>query len=125
LQKAGLDVTILREELNQGRTILEKLSDHADEAGFAVILLTADDFGRAKDATADNFRARQNVIFEMGLFIGLLGRRKVGAVYEPSVELPSDLHGILYVQYVKGGTWKQEVIREIRAAGIAVNLNKL
>ena len=47
LQNAGLDVTILHEQPNQGRTILEKFADHAGEAGFAVVLLTADDVGSA------------------------------------------------------------------------------
>ena len=86
LQNAGLDVTILHEQLEQGRTILEKLSDHASEAGFAVVLLTADDVGGKKGASPDSLqpRARQNVVFELGLFIGLLGRRRV-CTDEPSV----------------------------------------
>ena len=39
-------------------------------------------------------RARQNVVFETGLFMGLLGRKKVCVVYEPVVELSSDLEGV-------------------------------
>jgi predicted nucleotide-binding protein len=125
LQKAGLDATILHEALNQGRTIAEKLFDHADEAGFAVVLLTADDEGSEKGASSLQLRARQNVVFEMGLFIGRLGRDKVCAVYESGVELPSDLQGILYVKYVKGGTWKHDVAKEIAGAGIEVDFTKL
>jgi predicted nucleotide-binding protein len=125
LQNAGLAVTILHEQPNKGRTILEKFADHAAEAGFAVILLTADDFGRAKDATDDKLRARQNVVFELGFFCGLLGRRHVCAVYETGVELPSDLHGFAYVEYDKSGLWKHAVAKEISAAGIPVDFSKL
>jgi len=61
----------------------------------------------------------------MGFFIGLLGRDTVCAVYEPDVELPSDLQGIVYVKYVKGGAWKHDVAREIAATGIRVDFTKL
>ena len=52
----------------------------------------------------------------MGLFVGKLGRDKVCAVVEPDVELPSDLQGIVRIEYVKGGTWKYDVLGEIKAA---------
>jgi len=88
LKSAGLDVTILHKEANEGRTLLEKFADYAGEAGFAVVLLTADDVGGKKGASPDSFqpRARQNVVFELGFFFGLLGRGKVCAVYESGVE---------------------------------------
>jgi predicted nucleotide-binding protein len=125
LQKAGLDVTILDEQTNEGRTLLEKFSDHAAEAGFAVVLLSADDVGRAKDATVDNFRARQNVVFELGFFCGKLGRDKVCAVRENGVEIPSDVHGFAYFDYDSAGSWKHRVAKEINRAGIKVDFDKL
>ena len=48
-------------------------------------------------------------LFEMGSFIGLLGRDKVCAVFEPGVELPSDLEGVMRIQYAEGGTWKHNI----------------
>ncbi len=129
LQSAGLDVTILHEQPNKGRTVLEKFSEHAAEAGFAVVLLTADDIGRVKDAEStvvwENPRARQNVVFELGFFFGLLGRGGVCAVYETGVELPSDLHGLAYVEHDSAGVWKLAVAKEIDAAGIEVDFSKL
>src|ERR1700730_1995931 len=125
LQRAGLDVTILHEQPNKGRTVLEKFSEHAAEAGFAVVLLTADDIGRVKEAESTVVwelpRARQNVVFELGFFCGLLGRGRVCAVYETGVELPSDLHGLAYVEYDSAGVWKHAVAKEIDAAGIKVD----
>lgn len=127
LQNARLDVTILHEQLEQGRTILEKLSDHAAEAGFAVVLLTADDVGGKKGASPDSLqpRARQNVVFELGLFIGLLGRRRVCAVCETGVEFPSDLHGLARIEYDSEGAWRHKVAKEIHGAGIEVDFSKL
>ena len=120
-------MTILHEQLEQGRTILEKLSDHASEAGFAVVLLTADDVGGKKGASPDSLqpRARQNVVFELGLFIGLLGRRRVCAVCEAGVEFPSDLHGLAHIEPDSEGAWRHKVAKEIHGAEIEVDFSKL
>jgi predicted nucleotide-binding protein len=127
LQRAGVDVTILHDELNRGRTLLEKFADHGAEAGFAVVLLSADDLGRAKNAPSDSLqpRARQNVVFELGFFVGFLGRARVCAVYEAGVEEPSDLQGLAKVQHVPAGRWKHEVAKEINGAGIELDFSKL
>ncbi len=69
-------------------------------------------------------RARQNVVFELGFFFGSLGRRRVCAVYEKDVELPSDLHGFVYVGCDQAGRWKYDLAKEIKAAGYDVDLNK-
>jgi predicted nucleotide-binding protein len=131
LQNAGLDVTILHEQPNKGRTLIEKFAAHAQDAGFAVVLLTADDMGAAKPALGPLLtpmlkdRARQNVVFELGFFIGLLGRERVCALYEPGVEWPSDLNGIAYVEYDSVGRWISQVAKEINAAGINLDFSKL
>lgn len=69
-------------------------------------------------------RARQNVVFELGLFIGMLGRDKVAVLYEQGVELPSDMSGILYTSLDSDGAWKLSLGRELLAAGVAVDLNR-
>jgi predicted nucleotide-binding protein len=121
----GLQPVILHEQTNKGRTIIEKFSDHAQAAGFAIVLLSADDIGGPKQASRLNPRARQNVILELGYFFGALGRDRVCAVYEEGVERPSDLDGLVYVKYDKEGSWKYQVGKEIRAAGYEADLNKL
>jgi len=118
----GRRPTILHEQPNQGRTIIEKFEDHALEAGFAVVLLTADDVGRSKTASKLLPRTRQNVILELGFFIGALGRGRVAALYEAGVEEPSDMHGVLYTSLA--GNWKFDLAKEMKAAKIDVELNK-
>jgi hypothetical protein len=74
LEKIGLTAIILAEQPNRGRTIIEKFVDYAGEVGFAVVLLTPDDLGGAAATKVQQSRARQNVIFELGYFVGSLGR---------------------------------------------------
>lgn len=129
LEKLGLNPIVLHEQPNKGRTIIEKFEDHSN-VRFAVVLLTPDDVGRTKAPSSlgvppQHDRARQNVILELGYFIGTLGRNRVCALYHEGVELPSDLSGILYVKLDKGDSWKLSLAREIKAAGIDVDLNKV
>jgi predicted nucleotide-binding protein len=122
---SDVEVVILHEQPNQGRTIIEKFEDHASSAGFAIVLLTADDEGNAKGAGTKSPRARQNVVLELGYFIGTLGRRQVAVIFEPGVELPSDIMGVVYTELDAGGAWKYSLARELEAAGLAVNYSRI
>jgi predicted nucleotide-binding protein len=125
--KLGLEPIILHEQANRGRTIIEKFADHAEQAGFAIVLLSTDDEGRSRETPSNplKLRARQNVVFEMGFFFAKLGRGRVRAVYKPGVEQPSDIHGILYVEHDSAGKWQYDVAKEIKAAGYVVNLERI
>ncbi|MDE0423236.1 MAG: nucleotide-binding protein [Candidatus Poribacteria bacterium] len=121
-----LTATILDEQPSKGQTIIDKFEEHAEEAGFAIVLLTADDVGAPKDKTDESKpRARQNVILELGYFLCGLGRDRVCILYEEGVELPSDIHGIIYVQMDDRGAWKMELAQEIASVGITIDMNKL
>lgn len=117
----GAQPIILHEQPSRGLGILEKLESYAASAGFAVALLTPDDLGRAKSEKDDAPRARQNVVFEAGYFAGRLGRGQVVLLHEAGVELPSDLHGIVYVSLDQPGAWKMKLAHELATAGIAVD----
>jgi predicted nucleotide-binding protein len=118
----GKEPIILHLEASSGRTLIEKVEHYGSDAGFAVVLLTADDFGRAQDGV-DRPRARQNVMFELGYFIGLFGRGHATALTEGGVEKPSDLDGLVYIPL--SGHWKLDLARELRAAEIDMDLNKV
>lgn len=121
-----LSATILDEQPSKGQTIIDKFEEHANEAGFAIVLLTADDVGVPKDKTDElKPRGRQNVILELGYFLCGLGRDRVRILYEEDVELPSDIHGISYVLMDKRGAWKMKLTQEIASVGIAVDMNRL
>jgi len=59
------------------------------------------------------YRGRQNVILEMGYFMGKLGRLNLAILYTPDVELPSDMQGFNYILYDAEGDWKQKIAKEI------------
>lgn len=114
----------MHEQANLGRTIIEKFEDHA-QVGFAVALLTPDDVGSLKgEGTNPNPRARQNVIFEFGYFIGKLGRKRVCALVKGAVEKPSDYDGVLYIPLDDSDGWKMRLIKELKSVGFEVDANK-
>lgn len=120
----GLEPVILHEQANRGMTIPEKLTANSN-VGFAIVLLTPDDVGRSKAATSDNPRARQNVILELGYFVGMLGRDKVCALLKDEVEIPSDYMGVVYTPFDNGGGWRQQLAKELQAAGYDIDWNKV
>ena len=115
---------ILRKQPNKGRTIIEKFEDYSD-VDFAIVLFSPDDEGRAK--TEDKFkpRPRQNVVFELGFFIGKLGRNKVVVLHRTitDFEMLSDFTGVLFEPYETG--WELKIARELKSAGCEIDLNKL
>ena len=125
LNKLGFEPIVLRNQPNRFRTILEKFEDYAD-VGFAVVLLTSDDIGydKAKPGT-EKVRARQNVVLELGYFLGKLGRNRLMAISEPGVELPGDISGVVYTDPKNDAQWQVELVRELKAAGYDVDSNKL
>lgn len=123
LERIGLEVIILHEQANQGRTIIEKVVAHGD-VGFAVVLLTPDDEGCIKGGVPEP-RPRQNVLLELGYFIGRLGRDKVCALKRGTLELPSDFAGVVWETMDSGGGWKQRLARELEAAGHDIDWNNV
>ena len=125
LEKLGLEPVILHEKPNSGYTIIEKFEVYSD-VGFAVILLTPDDVGAlATSASKLAGRARQNVILELGYFLGKLGRDRVCALYRDGVELPSDYQGVLYVEIDNAGAWKTKLAQELIQAKFSINISAL
>lgn len=118
LQELSLEPIILGEQASGGATIIEKFEQYRD-VGFALVLLTPDDAGslQGKDI---NPRARQNVIFEMGFFVGCLERKRVILLKKGEIEIPSDYTGVLYIELDDNGEWKKDLIRELKNAGCEV-----
>jgi hypothetical protein len=121
LEKLDFEAIILHEQPSRGRTIIEKIEDHG-EVGFAVVLLTPDDVGGVNE-TELKARARQNVILELGYFIGRLTRSRVCAFKRGNVEVPSDFGGVVYTEFDENGGWKTSLGRELEAAGFQIDWN--
>lgn len=125
---------ILHEQPNEGNTIIEKLERISELPGYVFVLLTPDDIGAENTQSLDianasiadlnfNFkcRARQNVILELGYFLGKLGRRRVCCLYTGNIDIPSDILGVLYLQFKTSVTeCYREIKRELITAGFRI-----
>jgi predicted nucleotide-binding protein len=125
LGKVELDAIILNEQPDRGLTIIEKFESHAAQVAFAVVLLTPDDLGAQAAAQSQNARARQNVIFELGYFVGKLGRGRVCLLCKGDVEIPSDLYGVIYTDMDAADGWKLKLAKELKAAGLVFDASKI
>jgi predicted nucleotide-binding protein len=123
LEQLHLAPIILSERPNEGRTVIEKFEKNSD-VGFAVVLMTPDDMGYQRGMEDQpRPRARQNVILELGYFVGKLSRARVAVLYKGSVELPSDYHGVIYIQMDDGDGWKLKLAKDLKHAGMEIDLN--
>jgi predicted nucleotide-binding protein len=128
IEKIDLKPIILHEQPSKGKTIIEKFNNYSN-VSFAVVLLSADDIAYNKNDKIENasYRARQNVIFELGFFIGKIGRENVVVLHEQieNFEIPSDYKGVLYIPYDNNGNWKLSIAKELKAIGFNIDGNKL
>lgn len=118
LGSIGFAPIILHEQPNRGLTIIQKFREEAKDVGFAVVLLSPDD-----EITGGQHRARQNVILELGFFLGALGPERVAALKKGDVETPSDFDGVIYTAFDGGGGWKVALSKELQAAGYSIDWN--
>lgn len=121
----GLEPIVLAEQPNLGQTLIEKFEKHASQVSYAIVLLTGDDEGRLRNTRPLKRRARQNVILELGWFAAKLGRQRVAMLYQTGVEIPGDMVGVLYAELDPSEGWKIKLAREMKAAGLPVDMNKV
>lgn len=122
LEQQGIEAIILSEQVNRGKTIIEKLEAYSD-VHVAIALFTQDDLGAAKEEKGnEKYRARQNVVFEAGYFMGYLGRENIIMITDENVEIPGDLSGMVYTTK---DNWEFEMLKELNAAGMKIDMNKL
>ena len=155
LSDLGLNPIVLHEKASGGLTLAEKLEKYSEDVGYAFIILTPDDIG-CEESKVKKFkselegpflnrplmvskgyieaifkrlkpRARQNVIFEMGYFWGLLKRQKVCCLLKGDVEKPSDIEGIVYIPFKESlneKTVRSQIIKELIETGYKIEVKK-
>ncbi|MGL4755084.1 MAG: TIR domain-containing protein [Aeromonadaceae bacterium] len=123
IEKLGLNAVILHEQANEGLTIIEKLEKHTD-AAYALVLFTPDDVGASSISPEKlQSRARQNVLVELGYMAAKIGRNRVCVLRKGNVEMPSDFLGVLYIDVDAAGAWRLALAKELKVAGLKVDLN--
>lgn len=124
IEKMDFSAIILHEQASAGQTIIEKIEEHTN-VGFAIVLYTPCDVGGISSDNELKARARQNVVFEHGYLIGKLGRQKVCALVKDEIEIPNDISGVVYIPFDDGGAWHLALAKEMRRAGLTVDMNKV
>lgn len=126
LRRMKLEPVILQNLPIAGDTIIEKLEANID-VRYACVLLTPDDEGHpAGQPKEKKVRARQNVILELGMFLVRLGRKRVAILHKGSLELPSDISGLIYIKFNKRvDEVKERLGAELQEAGFPINIKDL
>lgn len=133
LHELGLDPFVLARSAGSGLTIIEALEREikpgSGVSGFGIVLLTPDDMGHARSAggTGTKPRARQNVILELGMLIGALGRPNVAVLKKAGeLELPSDINGVLYAEFTSHvGQAVSKLGQRLREAGFDISADAI
>lgn len=127
LRRLKLEPVILANLVAEGQTIIEMLEKHRVNVKYACVLLTPDDEGYKRDCHVQKkYRARQNVVLELGMFLSTLGRKRVAILHKGDIELPSDIHGLVYIPFQNHvSEVKQRLAAELQEAGFHINIKDL
>lgn len=126
LLRMNIKPVILGNMAPDGKTIIEALIANTD-VPYAVVLLTPDDQGhKAGKDTEKEYRARQNVVLEMGMFLSKLGRERVAILHKGDLELPSDINGLIYIPFKKSvQEAKNKLAAGFQKAGFFIDIEHL
>lgn len=127
LRRLKFEPVILANMVAEGQTIIEMLEKHRLGVKYACVLLTPDDEGHKQDCPKEKKpRARQNVVLELGMFLSTLGRKRVAILHKGDVELPSDIHGLVYIPFKKHvAEVKPRLAAELQEAGFQINIKDM
>lgn len=126
IEHLDLEAIILSEQPNGGRTKFGKFEAYTN-VDFAIVLLTPDDVGRAKDNPYDELKPRpaQDTIYELACLSKYLQDEQMFTLITEEIVLPSYLEGRIHVQMCSSDIWKQKLIMEMKFAGLRIDANKL
>lgn len=128
LRRWDLEPIILDQQASAGQTIIEKLEEYIADVGYAIVLATPDDEGKAKSESVTKSRVRQNVVLELGMFLAKLGRERVAILLKEATdfERPSDIQGLIYIPFQnKVDEVSLNLIRELSRQGYTVDPSRI
>lgn len=128
LRRWDLDPVILDQQASGGQTIIENLVECGSDVGYATVLATPHDEGKAKSETSYRSRERKNVVLELGMFLAKLGREKVAILLKEAAdfERPSDIQGLVYIPLQnKVDEVAISLIRELTRQGYSIDATRI
>ena len=124
LHRWDLEPLVLLRLPSEGKTVIEKLERYQEDVDFGVVLATPDDQGHVAGKPSEKmFRARQNVVLELGMLLARLGRSRVAILMKRpcQMERPSDIQGLLYINFNEDvAETALPLIRELSQQGIQI-----
>lgn len=125
IKKLGLRPLTVHEQTNGSKDLIEKFRD-ISTIHFAIVLIPPHDATIPEDKRGER-RARliQDIVFEFGYVVGKLGHERVCALCQEGKEIPLDYPGVVFIPMDSRGVWRLLVAREIKQAGIEIDLNKV
>lgn len=128
LRRWDLEPIILDQQASGGQTIIEKLEGYGSDVGYAIVLATPDDDGKAKSEAVYKSRVRQNVVLELGMFLAKLGRERVAILLKEAAdfEKPSDIQGLVYIPFQnRVDEVALSLIRELSRQGYKIDTTRI
>lgn len=129
LRRWDLEPLIIDQLVSSGQTIIEKLEEYTNQVSFGIVLATPDDIGYPRsDETKKQYRARQNVVLELGMLLAKIGREKVAILLSQSesMEKPSDINGLIYIPFKDNvEEAKLSLAKEMQNNGYTIDIAKL
>ena len=128
LRRWDLEPIILDQQASGGQTIIEKLEEYGADVGYAIVLATPDDDGKAKSEAVYKSRVRQNVVLELGMFLAKLGRERVAILLKEAADFdkPSDIQGLVYIPFQnKVDEVALSLIRELSRQGYKIDTTRI
>jgi predicted nucleotide-binding protein len=134
LQDNGVRAVVLKDLDTSHPTLFQKFETVGREAQFAIVLISSDDLGTSLREFQDTesggpasleYRARQNVVLELGFFFGRLGwdnvfiLEKAPPKLRPRFDMPSDLRGVVTRPFDAAGKWREKLLEQLHAKGLA------
>lgn len=128
LRRWDMEPIILDQQASGGQTIIEKLEEYGSDVGYAIVLATPDDDGKAKSEAVYKSRVRQNVVLELGMFLAKLGRERVAILLKEAADFdkPSDIQGLVYIPFQnKVDEVALSLIRELSRQGYKIDTTRI
>ncbi|PLY08420.1 MAG: hypothetical protein C0625_02195 [Arcobacter sp.] len=124
IRKLDLEPIILRDQVSQSSTVIEKIEKFTNDVSFGIVLYTECDWG-GKEQDNLQRRARQNVVLEHGYLMAKLGRKNTLALVKGNVDTPSDISGVVYTSMDDHKAWQYKLTDELKASGYKVSKDNL
>jgi len=123
IRKIDFEPVILEDKSFLHKSLFDKLVHHSN-VDYCIVIYSPDDIASLNSSNEIELRARQNVVFEHGYFLGKLGIPRVCIIITDTLTNPSDINGIGYIDF-KLNDWQNRIIREMKSAGLPVDANKI